>query len=421
MFAKTLPYFALLQFFFGLFGSVHAQTNQKQQKSAWLTIYPIEAQQRIDSLIIIHQEPISALSFASPDLFDLKSIQVWVNDAPISLGWDEHDSGNDKIYYTNLHFVSAPQARIKLVGSFPSLVLHAIKAQYAIQQKATEDQNFSCEEPESVAQAQWRAGLPDPNYQRQFTHVRHGIIHHSATSSSHQNYTEMVRSIYIFHTQSRGWSDIGYNYLVAPNGIIYKGRDPLDGSQSDVLGAHFCGSNSGTMGVCLLGNYDVEQPQDPMIRSLEALMAWKVEREGLQALGQNPHPLNSALGVIAGHRDGCSTACPGQNVYARMADIRQAVATAIERCQEVPEVPALAVNIYPNPVVDGFVMLERQEEWGNLLWIELITMDGKKQRPELIIKERLSLKLTFPFSTKGIYLLNARFENQHVQHRLVFL
>ena len=34
----------------------------------------------------------------------------------------------------------------------------------------------------------------------------------------------LLRSIYAYHTQSRGWSDVGYNFLVDRYGRLYEGR-----------------------------------------------------------------------------------------------------------------------------------------------------------------------------------------------------
>ena len=66
------------------------------------------------------------------------------------------------------------------------------------------------------------------------------MVHHSAGSNTNSNYTQVVRDIYLYHTQVNGcWSDIGYNYLVAQDGSIYNGRDPGALEQDDVLGRSF--------------------------------------------------------------------------------------------------------------------------------------------------------------------------------------
>ncbi|MEZ4907434.1 MAG: hypothetical protein R2771_07300 [Saprospiraceae bacterium] len=39
--------------------------------------------------------------------------------------------------------------------------------------------------------------------------------------------------------------------MIDPNGVIYEGR----GGGDNVMGAHMCGHNYNTMGICALGTY----------------------------------------------------------------------------------------------------------------------------------------------------------------------
>ena len=107
------------------------------------------------------------------------------------------------------------------------------------------------------------------------------IIHHSAgaVSKDKSNYDQEVRNIYKFHTQTYQWDDIGYNFLIAPNGDLYQGRDDQGKDSPDnIKGAHFCHKNSNTMGVCLLGNFNETTPASPAIRTLEELITWKLKK-----------------------------------------------------------------------------------------------------------------------------------------------
>jgi hypothetical protein len=183
-----------------------------------------------------------------------------------------------------------------------------------------------------ISQEEWRAGLPDPDYERIPNTVHNVIIHHSAGSNSDTDYVSVVRNIYIYHTEVRGWSDIGYNYLIAQDGNIFKGRDPGTLQQDEVLGAHFCNANTGTMGICVLGDYTSLAPPVNALQSLIDLTTWKLGKDSLDPLGIYPHPLNANLPVIAGHRDGCATECPGDSLYQRLGYIRQEVSSAFENC-----------------------------------------------------------------------------------------
>lgn len=190
----------------------------------------------------------------------------------------------------------------------------------------------------SISQSEWRSGLPAPNYSRIFTEVSHVVIHHSAGSNTNTNYTQVVRDIYLYHTQVNGWSDIGYNYLISQDGTIYTGRDPAGGEQDNVLGAHFCGANSTTMGICLLGNYEEVQPNGNAINSLERIIAFKLNKENLNPYLSYPHEFGM-LGSIIGHRDGCSTLCPGENVYSLLGQIRTDTEQVLKDCslEPIPE------------------------------------------------------------------------------------
>jgi hypothetical protein len=183
-----------------------------------------------------------------------------------------------------------------------------------------------------IEQSEWREGLPDPSYERINTTVHNVIVHHSAGSNTDTNYTGIVRNIYIYHTEIRGWSDIGYNYLVAPDGSIFKGRDPGNLEQDNVLGAHFCASNSGTIGICVMGTYTEISPAPEAISSLRLLVNWKLGKDSLDPAGTYPHVLNAALPVIAGHRDGCATECPGEMLYQLLASFRYAVQDIFRAC-----------------------------------------------------------------------------------------
>ena len=50
-----------------------------------------------------------------------------------------------------------------------------------------------------------------------------------------------------WHVEERGWSDIGYHYVITRNGVVVQGRS------LDRIGAHVKGHNKGTIGICLVG------------------------------------------------------------------------------------------------------------------------------------------------------------------------
>ena len=169
---------------------------------------------------------------------------------------------------------------------------------------------------------------------------KHVIIHHSAGSNTNTNYTQVVRDIYLYHTEVNGWSDIGYNYVIAQDGTIFKGRDPDTGAQDDVRGAHFCGKNSNTMGICLLGTYTTISPTEDAVNALHSLITWKLDKEGLNPQGFSPLADIAELGVVAGHRDGCATLCPGQKTYDQLVAYRTKIEELLNNCNSTDQLTA---------------------------------------------------------------------------------
>ena len=217
----------------------------------------------------------------------------------------------------------------------------------------------NCSEPASIDQEVWRVGLDTKDFLRIVHTVSNIIIHHSAGSIYSADYTQVVRSIYIFHTFDRGWDDIGYNYLIANDGSIFKGRDPGEYEQDNVKGAHFCGYNSGTMGICVMGTYTDTIPSDTAQTSLVSLLTWKIVKDNLNPVGTHWHTLNDTLPVIAGHRDGCATECPGLKFYETFPEIRLRVNDSASLCPgwdpssiNLQELDNISVNLFPNPAKD---------------------------------------------------------------------
>ena len=273
---------------------------------------------------------------------------------------DEHAPASDSLRQSSLVIFDKP---VKQFLFYPASIRGEVTFAFLnanVGQKKSANDNLrknqspavdKCQEPALVPQSEWREGLPTPSYTRQATQVEHVIVHHAATSNDLTNYENVVRNIYLLHTEVNGWSDIGYNYLIAQDGTIFAGRSAGNQSVStdNIQGAHFCGKNSGTMGICLLGNYETAFPTDTAVASLVKLTGWKLAKENLDPLGESPHAGEGELATLAGHRNGCATLCPGEHLYERLPEIRLSVQDYIATdCQEAPT----AFNIYPIPT-DG--------------------------------------------------------------------
>lgn len=199
--------------------------------------------------------------------------------------------------------------------------------------------------------------------------LQKAIVHHTAGRNNDPNPEATIRAIYYMHAIGRKYGDIDYNYLIDWQGRIYEGRHsrdygggPITGEDlagNQIRGAHAFDFNDGTVGIALLGNFTNVLPPTAQRTALEKLLAWKLERHGLNPLGAstytNPQLGNSKyLNNISGHRNVSLTACPGNAFYATFPALRQAVANRIAATtgssvdHTAPSVTSIAAMV-PNP------------------------------------------------------------------------
>ena len=119
------------------------------------------------------------------------------------------------------------------------------------------------------------------------------VVHCSATPEGKHFSTETIRD---WHVKERGWSDIGYHYIVELDGKVKTGR-PVQRA-----GAHVKGHNRNSIGICYVGGMtkDMKSPKDTrndeQLESLECLL---LELK-----------LKYPKAIIKGHRDFSTKACP---------------------------------------------------------------------------------------------------------------
>lgn len=118
------------------------------------------------------------------------------------------------------------------------------------------------------------------------------IVHCTATPEG-KNYT--VDTIRKWHI-AKGWSDIGYHYIIYLDGSVHKGRD------EKIVGAHCLGQNANSIGVCYVGGVatDGKTPKDTRTEAQKQSLIDLLKK--LKA----KYPKAS----IFGHRDFAAKACP---------------------------------------------------------------------------------------------------------------
>ncbi len=113
--------------------------------------------------------------------------------------------------------------------------------------------------PFIVSRADWGADetivRADPYYADRLLLA---IVHHTAgkAPATPDDSAALIRAIQIYHVESNGWNDIGYNLVVDPFGQAFEGR--VGGVERNVVGAHAGGFNAGSCGIALLGNLERE-------------------------------------------------------------------------------------------------------------------------------------------------------------------
>ena len=201
--------------------------------------------------------------------------------------------------------------------------------------------------PTIVTRAEWgadesirdRTGSCKPR----FFDVQQLFVHHTAGSNFDPDPAATMRAIYWYHTAQRGWCDIGYNFVVSHDGVIFEGRwarnyrpwevhSSENGRAQATAGAHVANYNSGSVGVSVMGNYSQVPISAEAYSSLAGILAWEADRHDLDPMAKHlfVSPVSGSsrwLPVIAGHRAAGSTECPGSNL--KVKALRQEVATIV--------------------------------------------------------------------------------------------
>jgi hypothetical protein len=177
--------------------------------------------------------------------------------------------------------------------------------------------------PKVFSRAQWGANerLRDKGSLR-YNEVHAGFVHHTVNANDYtrSQVPGILRGIYAYHTRSRGWSDVGYNFLVDRFGRIWEGR--YGGVDRPVVGAHTLGFNDDAFAMSAIGNFDVRRPPQAMIQAYGALFAWKLSLHGVDPSSMKQFVTSRNFPAVNGHRDAGSTACPGRYLYAKLPRIR---------------------------------------------------------------------------------------------------
>lgn len=147
------------------------------------------------------------------------------------------------------------------------------------------------------------------------------VVHHTAGGNSSDLSLEhafaISRSIQDFHMDGRGWIDSGQQLTNSRGGHVTEGRhrsvEILDGGTRHVMGANVGDHNSEVIGIENEGLYSTVDVTPQLWDSLVQLVAYIAQQYSVTP------------DLIRGHRDFNATECPGEVLYGRLPELRDAV------------------------------------------------------------------------------------------------
>lgn len=125
---------------------------------------------------------------------------------------------------------------------------------------------------------------------------------------------EHMRALQNFHMDGRGWSDIAYAYVVfQPYGKLTRAR-VFEGRDYRKVPAAQLGHNTGTLPICVVGNFE----RDGVKRNTRFVIEQLLRKHG-------------SVRVVGGHRDVVGTTCPGDHLYEQIPTIAKAAGVRVYR------------------------------------------------------------------------------------------
>jgi N-acetylmuramoyl-L-alanine amidase len=140
------------------------------------------------------------------------------------------------------------------------------------------------------------------------------VIHHSATPAGNAASFDRMH-------KAKGWDELGYHFVIgngtgSGDGQIEVG--PRWGKQK--WGAHAKTAdqrfNNYGIGICLVGNFDIERPTKAQMDSVERLVGYLMKTYRIPATH------------VIGHSETKATDCPGRHMS--VAEVRRAVSRFVE-------------------------------------------------------------------------------------------
>lgn len=162
---------------------------------------------------------------------------------------------------------------------------------------------------EVIPRSAWAKAAPVPRLMDPAQRIYRITLHHDGMPSA---FTSMDKASVAAHLEQirqghrdRNFGDIGYHFLVDPAGRIWAGR-PLQWQ-----GAHVKEQNEGNLGICIMGNYEIQQPNNTQLVATERFVAQAMRHYGVR------------VNNVRTHREMAPTACPGRYLQPQLVAMRR--------------------------------------------------------------------------------------------------
>ena len=157
----------------------------------------------------------------------------------------------------------------------------------------------------------WAHGTPNFAEMDPMLPPKYITIHHDGmtpywgqTETEARARLELIRNGH----HGKGWSDIGYHYIVDRSGVVWQGRDVRRWQ-----GAHVKNRNENNIGVMCLGNFELQKPSADQIDGLNHVVSTLRASYGI--------PVSN----VRSHQEwkGAHTECPGDGLQPRVVQLRK--------------------------------------------------------------------------------------------------
>lgn len=161
-----------------------------------------------------------------------------------------------------------------------------------------------------IPRSAWAGGAPITRLMNRADRAYNRItVHHDGTtaftSTSRDAAARRLEQIRQAHLRrSEPFGDIGYHYLIDPSGRVWQGRD------TSWQGAHVAKQNEGNLGICMLGNYNMQQPNTAQKAALDRFVRNQMSYYGI------------GINRVLTHQEQAKTECPGRSLQMYMMDTR---------------------------------------------------------------------------------------------------